>query len=130
MTLTDHRHVPSTDLAARSTQEVFEDHLRLRLLGDLEQDLARNYAEDVVLLTSNSNLVGHDALRTSSSRLREQLPDAEFQFLAKQVRGRFALLNWRSTSDRYQAVEGADSFVIENGKIVLQTIHYKLLPEA
>ena len=35
----------------RPAAEVFEDHLRQRLAGELEADLERNYAEDVVLLT-------------------------------------------------------------------------------
>jgi hypothetical protein len=35
--------------------------------GDLEEHLRRNYANDVVLLTANSNLVGHDAIRLSTS---------------------------------------------------------------
>ena len=36
--------------AARSPQEVFGSHLRFRAAGELEKDLAVNYAEDVVLL--------------------------------------------------------------------------------
>ena len=48
------------DQARRSTKEVFEDHLNLRLKGDLETDLSRNYDRDVVLLTANSNRVGLD----------------------------------------------------------------------
>lgn len=41
--------------SARRTHEVFDDHQRLLLEGRLEGDLARNYAEDVVLLTVNWN---------------------------------------------------------------------------
>jgi hypothetical protein len=37
---------------ARSIREVFEDHLRLRVMRDLEDDLGRNHAGDVVLLTA------------------------------------------------------------------------------
>jgi hypothetical protein len=50
--------------SARRTREVFDDYLRLRL----EDDLARNYAKDVVLLTVNSNACGHQAIRTSAGR--------------------------------------------------------------
>jgi hypothetical protein len=62
----------------------------------------------------------------SSARLAEQLPDAEFEFAAKQVRERFALLVWKATSPKQDATEGSDSFVIEGGLIRLQTIHYRL----
>jgi hypothetical protein len=114
------------DLRARSAEEVFEEHLRLRVTGNLEEDLRRNYAEDVVLLTVNSNARGHDALRMSARRLRDQLPDARYEFLAKQVNGPYVLLIWRGLSSRFNATEGADSFVIRDGKIRFQSIHYRL----
>lgn len=112
----------------RDTREVFRDHLRLRVAGDLETDLRRNYAPDVVLLTSNSNARGHAAIRVSARRLGRQLPDARFEFLARQVRGPFALLIWRGWSGHFDAVDGVDSFVISGGLIRMQTIHYRLLP--
>ncbi|RVI79770.1 nuclear transport factor 2 family protein [Sinorhizobium meliloti] len=110
----------------RTPAEVFEDHLRLRLEGKLEEDLRRNYSDDVLLLTVNSDARGHDALRKSADRLRRQLPEAQFHVAAKQVSGRYALLVWSAKSARFDAVEGADSFVIENGRIVFQSIHYGL----
>ncbi|PAP95048.1 hypothetical protein CIT31_13225 [Mesorhizobium wenxiniae] len=54
------------------------------------------------------------------------MPEARFHVAAKQVSGRYALLVWSAKSTRFDAVEGADSFVIENGKIVFQSIHYGL----
>ena len=111
---------------SRSTSDVLEDHLRLRVEGDLETDLQRNYSESVVLLTVNSNAEGHDAMRMSAHRLAEQLPNGRFEFLAKQVNGPYALLVWRATSDHLAAIDGADSFLISDGKIQMQTIHYQL----
>ncbi|WMT92891.1 nuclear transport factor 2 family protein [Pelagibacterium sp. H642] len=110
----------------RSTEVVFKDHVRLRLEGKLEDDLERNYSEHVVLLTVNSNAQGHDAIRTSATRLEEQLPQASFEIIEMQTNGPFALLIWSARSSGMDAVEGADSFVIENGKIVFQSIHYGL----
>ena len=113
-------------ITTRSVEEVFEDHLSLRMAGSLEEDLRRNYAEDVVLLTVNSNAHGHDAIRMSAQRLRDQLPDARYEFLAKQINGPWVLLIWRGWSSRFNATEGADSFDIRNGKIRFQSIHYWL----
>lgn len=110
----------------RSTEEVFKDHVQLRLDGRLEDDLKRNYSEKVVLLTVNSNEKGLDALRLSAARLEEQLPDARFEIVKMQVQGRYALLIWSATSPQMDAVEGSDSFVIEDGKIVFHSIHYGL----
>jgi len=58
----------------RRTEQVLGDHLQQRVTGDLETDLHLNYADDVVLLTCNSEYVGRYGIRTSASRLREQLP--------------------------------------------------------
>ena len=42
------------------------------------------------------------------------------------VTGDFAFIEWRATGDRIEVEEGADSFIIRNGKIVAQSIHYKV----
>ena len=75
-------------------------------------------------------MVGREALRVSAARLKEQLPDAEFNYRVKQVKGAYALLIWSATSPRFDAFEGADSFVIRDGKIVFQSIHYGLKPRS
>lgn len=108
----------------RTPQEVFEDHLRLRLEGKLEEDLQRNYAEDVLLLTVNSNAGGHDSIRMLAERLSQQLSQAEYRRAAS--RGAVCFPDLFARSTRFDAVEGADSFVIEDGKIVFQSIHYRL----
>lgn len=113
-------------LARRRPREVLEDHIRLRLAGDLEQDLQRNYAEDVLLLTSNSCMRGHDALRISAARLREELSHARFDIEVLQVAGDHGLLIWGARADDEIVCCGADSFMVRGGLIQLQTVHYCL----
>ncbi|WP_162917054.1 nuclear transport factor 2 family protein [Dongia deserti] len=114
-------------LLQRSPAEVFEDHLRLREAGALEEDLHRNYADDVLLLTCNSIQRGHDGIRESARRLKAQLPNVHFHFTARQVADRYALLVWGASSNNYRVGCGVDTFVICDGKIRVQTIHYDLL---
>lgn len=111
----------------RSPREVFESHLENRVRGRLDEDLAENYAEDVVLLTQNSQVRGTAAMRVSADRLAGQIPDAEFVFEAKKVEGPYAFLVWRASSPTHRVECGADSFLIRDGRIVMQTIHYRLL---
>jgi hypothetical protein len=113
----------------RSTQAVFEDHLRLRVAGDLEEDLRRNYADDVVLICEFGVLHGRDAIRESAGRLGMQLPDARFEFTAKHVEGEYAFLIWKASSPKFQVEDGADSFVIRDGRIIMQAIYYRLQGE-
>lgn len=117
-------------MTGRTTQDVFDDHLRLRRNYELEQDLQRNYAEDVVLICDFGVIRGHSAIRESARRLGLQLPHAQFRFTVKQIADEFAFLVWEATSDEDGVKNGVDSFVIRDGKIVMQTIHYTLAKDA
>lgn len=126
MTRRDPRPEPPA-MPDRTPREVFESHLDNRVHGRLDADLDQNYAEDVVLLTQNSQVRGRDGLRVSADRLASQLPDAAFAFEAKKVEGPYAFLVWRAWSSTHRVECGADSFLIRDGRIALQTIHYRLL---
>jgi hypothetical protein len=95
-------------------------------VADFETDLRRNYAEDVLLLCEVGVLQGHSAIRESAQRLGLQLPGATFEFTTREVSGEYAFLVWKARSDRFEVEDGADSFVIRDGKIVMQTIFYRL----
>lgn len=120
--------VKALTLAVRSTQEVFEDHLSKRDENDLEGDLKYNFAPDVVLLTCTGVLRGHGGVRRSHKILMDSLPDASIECFNRLVDGEFAFLEWRAMSSSVEVREGADSFVIRDGKICFQSIHYKVHP--
>lgn len=109
----------------RSTRQVLEDHLRRRQKNDLEGDIAANYAPDVVMLTATGKRCGHDAVRAFSAMLRDHVPP-DFEFPVVLVEGPYAFIEWRAREPGRSVEDGADSFVIENGRIVLQTVHYTL----
>jgi hypothetical protein len=111
-----------------STIEVLEDHLARRDRGDVEGDLEHNYAHDIVLLCEHGVLKGRDAVRTSAKALADQPLDAWFQFPFKVIDGEHALLHWRAHSANARIDVGVDTFVIRNGRIVLQTVSYELKP--
>lgn len=110
----------------RSARQVFEDHLRTGLEGTVEEDLARNYADDLVVLTSNGVQRGHDRLRRQADKLRKELPNCTFCYGTQLVEGEFAFLEWSADADGAKVRDGADSYVIRNGQIVAQTIHYTI----
>ncbi len=92
----------------RSTQEVFDDHLRLRVAGEVDEDLARNYAPEV----------------RGAARLADS--EARFEFPTRRVEGEYALLVWNAQSPNGDVHHGVDSFVIRQGKIVMQSIYYRV----
>ena len=57
--------------------------------------------------------------------LREELPKhRSFEYTYRAVEGRIAFLEWAYEDENVRVRDGADSYLIENGKIVAQTIHY------
>jgi hypothetical protein len=115
------------DTSKRSTREVFESHLRLRQEGKLEDDLALNYAHDVVQLTGASGVRrGHDGVRAGAQELRELLPQARYTYVRREVEGEVAFLVWDAESDAGRVRGGCDTFLIRDGLIVVQTIQYRL----
>ena len=119
---------PDRDLERRSAPEVFEDHLEQRKQGDLETDLRRNYDEDVVVLTARGVLRGHDGVRQSAALLYEAIRNADrYEYESARCDDRVALLEWNATGRSSSIRDGVDSYLIEGGRIVAQTIHYTVV---
>jgi hypothetical protein len=110
----------------RSTTEVFEDHLARRLKGDVGGDIAANYANDVVLLTGTGVLKGHEGVQQSAKMLEQYTKGMAFEYKHTLVDGKYAFLEWTAKGKDKRVCDGADGFVIEDGKIICQTIHYSI----
>lgn len=111
----------------RTTLEVFDDHLRWREAGNLEEDLKRNYARDAVLLTAYGIFHGHDGIRASAGLLYQQIHGTEYMYRTRLVYGKMAFLEWAAVGPEMHVTNGADSYLIEDGLIRVQTIHYTLI---
>lgn len=108
----------------RSAQDVIADHLQQAKNGTLEDDLARNYAENAVFLSSRGIYRGHDGLRQLNKMLQDELPGATYEYCNQLVDDEMAFLEWTARSDGTAVEDGADSYLIREGRIVAQTIHY------
>jgi hypothetical protein len=118
------------DLTARTTREVFEDHLRLANLPDgFEADLERNVAEDVVVLTSRGVFRGIDGVRELARQLMTEIPIGRWTYVNQLFEGRMAFLEWTVDEGPYRIRDGVDSYLIEDGRITMQTIHYTVEDE-
>ena len=51
-------------------------------------------------------------------------PGAPYVYTNRLVEGRVAFLEWTAQAEHARVSDGADSFLIEDGWIVAQTIHY------
>ena len=130
------------DLSSRTAQEVLDDHLNLAedweaedggaepiteeaIEQAVEEDMRRNVSEDIVILINRGTFHGHEGVRQLAHMLREELPEHRyFEYTYRAVEGRMAFLEWTYEDEDVRVRDGADSYLIENGKIVAQTIHY------
>jgi hypothetical protein len=112
------------DLRRRSATEVFEDHLRLAGDHQFDEDIERNVSPNVVILDRRGIFRGREGARELARMLEQELPKAPYFYTNRLIEGRVAFLEWTSEAEHARVRDGADSFVIENGWIVAQTIHY------
>lgn len=120
------------DLSGRTAREVLDDHLGIanKWGGEpfervLEEDLRRNVADDIVVLINRGVFRGHEGVRQLAWMLAEELPEHRaFQYTHVAAEERVALLEWTYEDSGVRVRDGVDSYLIEAGKIVGQTIHY------
>lgn len=133
---------PMEDLNNRTAQEVLDDHLNLAedweaedggaepiteeaIEQAVEEDMRRNVSEEIVILINRGTFRGYEGVRQLARMLIEELPEhRSFEYTYKAVEGRMGFLEWTYEDDYVRVKDGADSYLIEDGKIVAQTIHY------
>lgn len=112
------------DLRQRPAAEVFADHLRLAGEHQFEEDIARNVSPDAIILERRGIFRGREGAKELARALEQELPSAPYIYKNVLIEGRVAFLEWTSEAEHTRVRDGADSFLIENGWIVAQTIHY------
>ena len=130
------------DVSNRTAQEVLDDHLNLAeywwaedggaqpiteeaIEQAVEEDIRRNVSEDIVILINRGTFRGYEGVRQLARMLIEELPEhRSFEYTYKAVEGRMGFLEWTYEDANVRVKDGADSYLIEDGKIVAQTIHY------
>lgn len=108
----------------RTPRQVLEDHLDKYKTGSVEEDLKLNFSKEVVMLTTFGVYRGHEGMRQLADLLWEQLPEMTFTYENFQVEGEVGFLEWSADSKSTYVKDGADSYVVRDGLIVAQTIHY------
>jgi hypothetical protein len=113
-----------------TTRQVLDNHLRCRQAGDVEVDIQQNYHARVRLLSTEGVHHGHDGVRYLAGILRSYLPDGDYHYGQVLTDGEVGMLTWSGRCVRTDTAvhDGADSYVIRDGLIVAQTIHYATTP--
>ncbi|MDO5575546.1 MAG: nuclear transport factor 2 family protein [Fibrobacter sp.] len=111
----------------RNTKDVFESHMLLVLNWNFDTDIEKNYSNDCVLVSSYGTFYGKEGIRRAFALSEVLIPEASFLYITKSWYGEVAFLEWQAHSDKTYVDDGADTFVIKNGRISIQTSHYTVL---
>jgi uncharacterized protein (TIGR02246 family) len=112
---------------ARSTQQVFEDHVKAVASGDMTKVMA-DYADEAVLLTFDGSFVGQEAIEAFSETAPEGMPNFRVSIAGVVVEGDTLLVEWSTESDTVSIPEAVDTLIIRDDKIQRQTGWSKTIP--
>jgi len=105
-----------------TTQEVFDHHVA----GFVARDVAtilEDFTDDSLLIANGKTYSGAEEIANFFADLFAELPaDCEFALPECVIRDRFVYIIWNAESDTVVYEFATDTMVVENGKIVLQTV--------
>lgn len=110
---------------AATPRDVLERHLQRAQSGSA-QEFLKSYREDSFLIMPTGVRRGLQEIRACFEQLNQELPNARFTYKAMIVEQDVGFVEWAAESDRHVVRDGADSYVIQDGYIRAQTIHYTL----
>lgn len=110
---------------ATDTNGVWEHHIKAWVGRDLDA-IASDYSKDSIMIVNNTIYRGPEEIKKVFERLFEIFDDGENEIDPVVIEGRIVYITWRFTPTGNKQYFGTDTFVIENGKIKVQTIASEL----
>src|SRR3712207_8076476 len=88
------------------------------------RDWSSDCALPILVLTGRGVFRGHDGVRELARQLMAEIPSGRWTYVTTLVEGPMAFLEWTVDEGPFRIRDGADSYLIEGGRIRVQTIHY------
>ena len=113
--------------ASEETEQVLQHHLQAFDQGDMDGVMS-DYAENAVLLTPKGPKQGHAEIREVLEWMARSIftPDCKFQMIQQLVEDEIAFIVWAAESHQCRIPLATDTFLVRNGKIVIQTFAAKV----
>jgi len=110
-----------------TTSDVVQHHLQSFGAGDLDGILS-DYAPDAVLFTPDGTLRGRAAIGALFTTMLEEFgkPGAVFSLEQLYVEGDHAYILWTAQTADNDYELGTDTFLVQDGKIVVQSFAGKI----
>jgi len=115
---------------AQSTEQVWQHHIQAWEKQDLSE-IAADYDTESVLTLNNRIFKGRDAISSVFLQLFRIFNAGANRIDTPVIIDRYVYITWHFTPTGHREFFGTDTFVIEDGKIVLQTIAsplYEIFP--
>jgi len=118
------------ELKTTTTQEVLDHHFQAFLNNDVEE-IMKDYTEESEIWTGEGPIRGLESIAAFFSYAFTVLPKEGTQLGVKQkiVNKNRAFIIWNANSPFISILTGADTFLIEDGKITLQTVATHMVPK-
>jgi ketosteroid isomerase-like protein len=107
----------------QTNQEVFEHHVGALGAGDLD-GIVEDYWDYATFITPDGVLTGKDGVRQGFTKLLADVPNAAWQLKTVIFASNALFLEWAATAATTKVEDGVDTFIFEDGQIVLQTVKY------
>ncbi len=106
---------------AAPQQDVWNHHIKAWEARDLDA-VTSDYSDDAILILNNHVAVGRGAIKQVFAQLFELFDQGENKIDTPTLAGRIVYITWHFTPEGDGEFYGTDTFVIEKGKIAVQTI--------
>lgn len=113
--------VAVADTSISPTERVVEHHMLSGNNRNVEE-VMRDYADDAILVGPDGVYKGKQAIRKSYEQLVSQGSDSIITADRKVFEGEVGYVAWTMNAGQGPAVHGSDTFIVKNGKIVVQTV--------
>jgi len=118
----------STVLATR-TEEILNHHVGAFVEGDVDE-IMKNYSEQSELLTPQGPVSGLNAIRAWFEEIfKADLKGSPLDLKPTIIRDNVAYIVWSGESPFVSIPLGADTFIIENDKILYQSLAAYIIPK-
>jgi hypothetical protein len=124
-----HGDIKDMEASMRATQAVLDNHLKSFGAGNLDGILS-DYAANAILFTPDGALKGPGEIKPLFERLLAEFakPGASFSMKTMSVDGDYAYIIWSAQTAENVYELATDTFVVRNGKIVVQSFAGKITP--
>lgn len=107
-----------------TTRQIYNRHVKTLFDSDLDAVMA-DYSADAVLITAEKTYKGLKSIRGFFSNLIKNLVPSVKNFQhTPVVSGNYVLMQWDADFKDGTGMNGVDTFVIRDGKIVGQTVKF------